>query len=548
MLINKISNLDKGGLVKKLSGIVNNPNNKLPSVGDIIKDPKNFDSLLGNVSSIIVNDIKNKTNNELVGNLVGGAVNELGNILFKDKKGKLKSLPPNHPIMKKAKTQEDNQKLRAQPPDRDRLKGFSFGGIGSMFNKINNVAQNFFDFSSPFEDDDDEDIISNRDMLNPFGFSGFFGSDYFFDNSYKKQMEEKRRQQEEIIKRHEEERRKKISEEEKRKKMLKAQSLWKSFSERYSKEEGIFILQTIGAVIRALHLVKDEYSGYSSDLSIEEKLSLLEILKSNRNIILMLNKAKNEAIRRKEEEKNIIINNRELEKMREEEERRKEEEKKRIEEEKERRKEEKKIEKEKKRIEEEKRKREEEIKEIWDKIREEEDIRKRYELQKEEEEKKRQDEMKRIEEERKKRELEENERRIKEEERKIEMEKRRKEEEKRKKEEEEKRKIEEEAKKKEEQEKKILEEFQEKKTLNVNDLPEIEQKLEKINELIKEGNYSPEIIQKLKKYYEELLKQKNAIIEEINKQERNKIAEKINFNEEEVKRRDLEERRKKKEE
>ena len=548
LLINKISNLDKGGLVKKLSGIVNNPNNKLPSVGDIIKDPKNFDSLLGNVSSIIVNDIKNKTNNELVGNLVGGAVNELGNLLFKDKKGKLKSLPPNHPIMKKAKTQEDNQKLRAQPQDRDRLKGFSFGGIGSMFNKINNVAQNFFDFSSPFEDDDDEDIISNRDMLNPFGFSGFFGSDYFFDNSYKKQMEEKRRQQEEIIKRHEEERRKKISEEEKRKKMLKAQSLWKSFSERYSKEEGIFILQTIGAVIRALHLVKDEYSGYSSDLSIEEKLSLLEILKSNRNIILMLNKAKNEAIRRKEEEKNIIINNRELEKMREEEERRKEEEKKRIEEEKERRKEEKKIEKEKKRIEEEKRKREEEIKEIWDKIREEEDIRKRYELQKEEEEKKRQDEMKRIEEERKKRELEENERRIKEEERKIEMEKRRKEEEKRKKEEEEKRKIEEEAKKKEEQEKKILEEFQEKKTLNVNDLPEIEQKLEKINELIKEGNYSPEIIQKLKKYYEELLKQKNAIIEEINKQERNKIAEKINFNEEEVKRRDLEERRKKKEE
>ena len=467
LLINKISQYDKGGIVKQLSGIVNNPNNKLPSVGDIIKDPKNFDSLLGNVSSIIVNDIKNKTKNELVGNIVEGAVSGLGNLLLKDKKGKLKSLPPNHPILQKAKSQDDSIKLRYRPQQKDRLKGISFGGIGNLFNQFNNVAQNFFEFNSSFEDDDDN-MISNKDMFDPFGFSsGFFGSNYFFDNSYKKEMEQKRRQQEEIIKRHEEERRKRISEEEKRKKLAHAQSLWKNFSERYSKEEGIFILQTIGAVIKALHLIKDEYSGYSSDLSIEEKLSLLEILKSNRNIILMLNKAKLEALRRKEEEKNIMINNRELERMREEEEKRKEEEKKRLEEEKERRNEEKKIEKEKKRIEEEKRKREEEMQKIMDKIREEEDIRKRYELQREEEMKRIENERKRYEEERKKRELEENERRINEEKRRIEMENRRKEEEKRKKEEEEKRKIEEEAKKKEEEERKILEEFQEKKTRKI---------------------------------------------------------------------------------
>ena len=84
--------------------------------------------------------------------------------------------------------------------------------------------------------------------------------------------------------------------------------------------------------------------------------------------------------------------------------------------------------------------------------------------------------------------------------------------------------------------------------MNINDLPEIEQKLEKINQLIKEGNYDQEIIQKLKKYYEELLKQKNAIIEEINKEERKKIAEQMNFNEKEAKRKDAEERKKKKEE
>ena len=543
LIINKISNIGGSGLIKKMSGVINNQNNKLPSVGDIIKEPKNFNALLGNVSSIIVKDIKNKTKNDLVGNIIKGAASGLENLLFKDKKGKLKSLPPNHPLIKRAKT--DDTKLRSQSQPKDRLKAFSLGGFGNMFNKINNVAQSFFDFNnSSFDDYDNEDIGTS----NPFGFSGFFGSNYFFDNSYKKEMEEKRRQQEEIIKRHEEERRKRISEEEKKKKLMKAQSLWKNFSERYSKEEGIFILQTIGAVIKALHLVKDEYSGYTSDLPIEEKLSLLEILKGNRNIILMLSKAKKEAERRKEEEKEIMINNRELERMKEEEEKRKEEENRRIEEEKERRKEEKRIEKEKERIENEKKKREEEMKLIWEKIREEEDAMRRLELQREEEMRKRENEIKRMEEERKERELEENERRIKEEEIKAELERRKKEEEKKRKEEEEKRKIEEEAKKKEEEEKKSLEEIQEKKELNVNDLMEIEQKIEKINELIKEGNYSPDVIQKLKTYYEQLIKQKNAIIEEINNEERKKIAEQIHFNEEEIKRRDAEERRRKKEE
>ena len=71
--------------------------------------------------------------------------------------------------------------------------------------------------------------------------------------------------------------------------------------------------------------------------------------------------------------------------------------------------------------------------------------------------------------------------------------------------------------------------------MSISDLPSIEQKLEKINELIKQGNYSPDVIQKLKQYYEELLKQKNAIIEELNKQEKKKIAEQMNFNEEEIK-------------
>ena len=547
LVINKIGNIATEGLVKKISGI-SQDNKKLPSVGDIIKDPKNFNNLIGNVSNIIVKDLKNKSKDGLVGNIIEGAVSGIEKIIFKDKKGKLKSLPSNHPLLKKAQAPptKENIKLRSQSQPIDRLKGFSLGEIGNMFNRISNVAQNFFDMSSLEEDDDI--TISKRILSSPFGLSGFFGSNYFLDNSYKKELEEKRHQQEEIIRRHKEESRKILSEEEKRKNFLKAQNLWKSFSERYSKEEGIFILQTIGAVIRGLHLIKDEYSGYTSDLSLEEKLSLLEILKSNKNILLMLSKAKKEAMRRKEEEKEIMVNNRELEKMREEEEKRKEEEKKRIEEEKERREEEKRIDKEKKRIEEEKRKREEEIKIILEQIKGEEDARKIYELQRKEEMKRRKDEIKKIEEQRKERELEENKRRIKEEERKAEMEKRKKEEDKKRKKEKEAKKKGEVAKKIEEEQSKMIEDIKEKKILNINDLPEIDQKLEKINELIKEGNYNPDIIKKLKNYYEELLKQKNAIIEEINKEERRKIAEKMHFNEEEAKRRDFEERKRRKEE
>ena len=49
-IINKISKFDKSGIIKNLSEVVNQQNNKFPSIGDIIKDHKNFNSLLGNVS------------------------------------------------------------------------------------------------------------------------------------------------------------------------------------------------------------------------------------------------------------------------------------------------------------------------------------------------------------------------------------------------------------------------------------------------------------------------------------------------------------------
>ena len=137
LLINKIGNIATKGIAKKISGI-NQDNKKFPSVGDIIKDPKNFKKLIGNVSNIIVKELKNKSKDRLVGNIIEGAVSRIGKIVFKDKKGKLKSLPSNHPLLKKAQTQstKDNKKLRSRSQPKDRLKGFSLGEIGSIFKLI----------------------------------------------------------------------------------------------------------------------------------------------------------------------------------------------------------------------------------------------------------------------------------------------------------------------------------------------------------------------------------------------------------------------------
>ena len=84
----------------------------------------------------------------------------------------------------------------------------------------------------------------------------------------------------------------------------KAKDNWRKLSFKLSSNEGIFILQTIGAVIRAKKLIKDEESG-KSKMPTEEKLQLYKILKVNKPIIDMLSKAHMESLRNKNEEDNL---------------------------------------------------------------------------------------------------------------------------------------------------------------------------------------------------------------------------------------------------
>ena len=234
--------------------------------------------------------------------------------------------------------------------------------------------------------------------------------------------------------------------------------------------------------------------------------------------------------------------------MREEEENRKEEEKRRIEEEQRRIEQEKRIAEEKKRIEEEERKREEERKALERKIQMEKDKRMKEELKRQEEQKKREEESKRKEEEKRKRELEEQQRIIEEKKRKaLEEERKRLEEEQRKREIAQK-KAEEERRKQLEEDEKAKKAIQEKIILSPESLPQINAKLAAIEKLIKEGKQSPEVIKQLQEYYNYLNKNKNAIIEEIEKEEARKMAEKMKFDAEEARRKDEEERKRLKEE
>ena len=79
-----------------------------------------------------------------------------------------------------------------------------------------------------------------------------------------------------------------------------AQKNWKLLSYKLSSNQGIFILQTIGAVIKSMNLLKDKEKR--EEIPTEEKLRIYKILKVNKPIIDMLSKAHMESVRRQNEE------------------------------------------------------------------------------------------------------------------------------------------------------------------------------------------------------------------------------------------------------
>ena len=485
--------------------------------------------------------INNNFDNNFNVEFHGQSIEDLQNQQYPDQEyssAKLRAGKNKNKNKKQDKKDDDKIKLKAGLP-------FGFGGgggFGQVFNVVNNVAQNFFGFGG-------SGGISS--MFNPFGFSGGFDNSrnyYYYDDYDQKEQEERRRQAEEIQRQHEEEMKRKLSEEIIRKKTQAAQKYWKYFYEKYAKDQGIFLIQTIGAVIRGLTIIKNERMGINTNYSYEEKQRILNILQNNKNIIYMLIKARKEAERRRQEEEMLKINEKELERLRIEEEKRKAEEQKRIEEEQKRIEEEKKIADEQRRIEEEKKKREEERRQLEIQIQQEKDKRMKEELQRQEEIKRQEEERRKKEEEKRQKELEEQQRILEEKKKKALEEERKKLEEEQRKREEAQKKAEEERRKKLQEEEEARKTIQEKIVLSPESLPKIDAKLAAIEKLIKDGKQTPEVIKQLQEYYNYLNKNKNAIIEEMEKEEAKKMAEKMNFDAEEARKKDEEERKRLKEE
>ena len=160
----------------------------------------------------------------------------------------------------------------------------------------------------------------------------------------------------------------------------------------------------------------------------------------------------------------------------------------------------------------------------------EQDKQRRLELQRIEEQKRREAEIKRQQEEQRKRELERQQQILEEQRRRAEEEKRQKElEEQRKREEEQRRKEEEERRRQEEE---AAAQKQEEKILNINDLPLINSKIEQLQMMI--NKTSGDTRKQLEEYLNELQKDKNAIVELLNKDSKDIIAKELGYDAQEA--------------
>ena len=527
---NKINNITKS--IGKFPNLLNSNFQKL-SLGDFLQNTENFDSLLGKLGNNILD--KAKKGKSSMNGIIKNALTSISRYLSGEEdinKQELKEKESQKQEIQLLENKINNQKSS----DNIKLRG-------KQKNKISNIRGMFQGFNNNMKQLVDNSVKGGlKNMIKNFNSNR--GNHYYINDNYQKEQEERKRIQENIRKQHEEELKRKIALEELNKKKENAQKYWKYFVEKYKKDQGIFIIQTIGAVIKGLNILKMESSGIETNYTQEEKIHLFQILKSNRNVIIMLSRAHKEALRRKKEEEKLRIDIEEFERMKKEEKKREMDENEILEEEKKIREEEKKLMDEIKIIKEEQNKRFEEISQLSVEVESKNiDIQKSLLKEKKEENiNKKEEEDKKIKElENKSKKLDELKNKIKERDKllsqKLKIKKERK-----------LKRAESQNLEREREESEFISVIQEKKLLKPEELPELEAKIEFVEHLINQNKLSLNSIKKLKEYLTELIRDKNAIIEAINKDEQKKLSEKMNFNEEEAIKKVEEERKKLKEE
>lgn len=79
---------------------------------------------------------------------------------------------------------------------------------------------------------------------------------------------------------------------------------WNNMCKKIERSSGIFIIKTIGAVIKALHTIQNiEENFVDKTMTLNEKVKLFELLTSNKKIISFLTKAKEESEKHKKAQK-----------------------------------------------------------------------------------------------------------------------------------------------------------------------------------------------------------------------------------------------------
>ena len=195
----------------------------------------------------------------------------------------------------KEKRDQTNNKLRSGSNSKLRGKG-----DGNSYNLYSDGLKFFSDLGG-FDDEDDYDDFfgfGRNDYNNPFSNFGFGGYNYGYNNGYnngysgyngygynnygynygynynnnnynpKKKEEPKKYVYDPV-------------------KYKAAQENWKEFSEGIKSVNGVYLLQTIGSVIKALRAIEEDDNG-TNRISLSERIKLYKLLEANEAIINFL--------------------------------------------------------------------------------------------------------------------------------------------------------------------------------------------------------------------------------------------------------------------
>ena len=267
------------------------------SLGDFLQDTDNYDSLLGKLGSNILENAKKGhiAVNGMIKNALSGITKylsggDINNDYENDNEENIKNEIPKQTLVDdqiNIRRSDGDIKLRSESKNKSsKLKG--------IFQEFNN---NMKDLVGTSVQGGIKHMLSNLNSNRR--------NNYYINDNYQREQEERKKVQQKIKRQHEEELKRKISLEDLNFKKERAQKFWQYFVEKYKKDQGIFIIQTIGAVIKGLNILKMESNGIETNYTQEEKIHLFQILKSNRNVIIMLARAHKEANRRKNEEEKL---------------------------------------------------------------------------------------------------------------------------------------------------------------------------------------------------------------------------------------------------